>query len=280
MSVTAMSAGWSGEFREPRNSAAEVKGSIHDDATASKLGFKGGTVAGSIHMDQFVPGLVELYGERWFETGAMSLYFTQATVDREAVQASIEPGEDHARLTMHNEAGAQICEGTATLGRDPQSELARRMAGQTPAEPSRLRILKDMAVGEEHRGIPVRIEPEHLAAYLERITEPMAAYRDDGVLSPAQLVHLAHMTRKQVLAKAAQPSVGLFGALEVEAIAGPIRAGVDYLARTKTLKFSESPRTENAWYEVVFTGKDGGPDLGRVLYLLRFMKGSSPLWAS
>ena len=42
---------WTSEFRQPRNSAAEVKGSIHDDATASKLGFRGGTVAGSIHMD-------------------------------------------------------------------------------------------------------------------------------------------------------------------------------------------------------------------------------------
>ena len=278
MSETAIPAGWTGEFRQPRNSAAEVKGSIHDDATASKLCFKGGTVAGSIHMDQFVRGLVDLYGDRWFEPGAMSLYFTQATVDREAVQASVEPNEARAHLTMHNEAGAQICEGTATLGRDPQSELARRMAGQTPAEPAGLRILKDMAVGDEHHDIPVRIEPEHLAAYLERITEPMAAYRDEQVLPPAQIVHLAHMTRKHVLAKAAQPSVGLFGALEVEAIAGPIRAGVDYLARTRTLKFSESPRTENVWYEVVFTGKDGGPDLGRVLYLLRLMKGSSPLW--
>ena len=51
---------WISEFRKPRNSAAEVKGSIHDDATASKLGFRGGTVAGSIHMDQFVPGLLAL----------------------------------------------------------------------------------------------------------------------------------------------------------------------------------------------------------------------------
>jgi len=51
---------WTSEFRKPRNSAAEVKGSIHDDATASKLGFRGGTVAGSIHMDQFVPGLLKL----------------------------------------------------------------------------------------------------------------------------------------------------------------------------------------------------------------------------
>jgi hypothetical protein len=279
MSVTEAHPIWTGEFRKPRNSAAEVKGSIHDDATASKLGFKGGTVAGSIHMDQFVPGLLEIYGERWFETGAMSLHFTQATVDSEAVRATIEPGDERDRLTMHNEAGAQICEGTATLGRDPRSELAKRLEAQTPAEPGALRMLKDLKVGDENHDIPIRIEPEGLANYLERITEPLPAYRDDRVLPPAQLVHLTHQTRKAVLTKAAQPSVGLFGALEVEQIEGPLRAGVDYLARTRVLKLSESPRTENVWYEVIFTAKDGGPDFGRVLYFLRFMKGSSPLWA-
>jgi hypothetical protein len=278
MSVTDAHPVWTGEFRKPRNASSEAKGSIHDDATASKLGFKGGTVAGSIHMDQFVPGLVTLYGDRWFEAGAMSLYFTQATVDAEAVRATIEPGDERARLTMHNEAGAQICEGTATLGRDPRSELARRLEAQTPAEPGALRILKDMRIGDEHRDLPIRIEPEGLAGYLERITEPLPVYRDGKVLPPAQLVHMTHMTRKAVLAKAAQPSVGLFGALEVEQIAGPLRADVDYLARTKVLKLTESPRTENVWYEVIFTAKDGGPDRGRVLYLLRFMKGSSPLW--
>jgi hypothetical protein len=283
MSLADASPIWTGEFRKPRNSAAQAKGSIHDDATASKLGFKGGTVAGSIHMDQFVPGLLEIYGDRWFETGAMSLYFTQATVDSEAVRATVEPGEAHARLTMHNEAGAQICEGAASLGHDPQSELARRLQGQTSAEPQALRILRDMTIGEEHHGLPVRIEPEGLASYLERITEPLAAYRDDAILPPAQIVHMAHMTRKAVLAKAAQPSVGLFGALEVEVFAGPLRAGVDYRARTRVLKLSESPRTENVWYEVIFTETNaaaarGDRDVGRVLYLLRFMKGSSPLW--
>jgi hypothetical protein len=279
MSVTVAHPVWTGEFRRPRNSAAEVRGSIHDDATASKLGFKGGTVAGSIHMDQFVPGLLEIWGDRWFETGALSLYFTQATVDSEAVRATIEPGDERARLTMHNEAGAQICEGTASLGRDPRSELAKRLEAQTPAEPGALRILKDMRIGDEHHDLPIRIEPDALATYLERATEPLAAYREDNVLPPAQLVHMTHMTRTAVLAKAAQPAVGLFGALEVEQIAGPLRAAVDYVARTKVLKLTESPRTENVWYEVIFTDKSGGPDVGRVLYLLRFMKGSSPLWA-
>ena len=279
MTLTASAETWVGDFRSPRNMAQEVKGSIHDDATASKLGFRGGTVAGSIHMDQFVPGLLALYGDAWFETGSMSLYFTQATVDAEKVRATVEPGAERARLTMHNEAGALICEGTATLGRDPRSELARRIEAQTPAEPDALRILKDMKIGDEHHGLPVRIEPEVLAKALETLTEPLPAYRDGKVLPPSHLVRLAHITRGEVLKNSAKPAVGLFGALEVEQFAGALRAGVDYLAATRVLKLTESPKTENVWYEVIFTDAKGGPDLGRVLYLLRFLKGSSPLWA-
>jgi hypothetical protein len=40
-----------GPVRSPRNLAATITGSIHDDATATSLGFRGGTVAGSVHMD-------------------------------------------------------------------------------------------------------------------------------------------------------------------------------------------------------------------------------------
>ena len=270
---------WTSEFRKPRNSAAEVKGSIHDDATASKLGFRGGTVAGSIHMDQFVPGLLALYGERWFETGGLSLYFTKATVDAEPVKATVEAGAERARLTMHDEAGAQICEGTAAPGRDPASELARRLEAQTPAEPGALRILKDLRIGDECDDIPVRVDAEVLLKALETLTEPLPAYRDDLILPPSHLVRLTHQVRSHVLAKAGK-SVGLFGALETEQLAGPVRAGVDYVARTRMLKLTESPKTENAWYEVIVAGKGGGPDVCRVLYYLRFMKGSSPLWTA
>ena len=133
--------------------------------------------------------------------------------------------------------------------------------------------------------MPVRVEADYLSTSLERLTEPLPAYRDDLILPPSHLVHLAHQTRTRVLANSARPSVGLFGALEVEQFHGPLRAGVDYLARSKVLKLTESPKTENVWYEVIFTGKDaqtgkGAPDLGRVLYLLRFLKASSPLWTS
>jgi len=278
MALTADAQTWVGEFRAPRNTAQEIKGSIHDDATASKLGFRGGTVAGSIHMDQFVPGLLALYGDAWFETGSISLYFTQATVDSEKVRATVEPGAERARLTMHNEAGALICEGTAAIAHDALSELANRIEAQTPAEPDALRILSGMKIGDEHHDLPVRIEPESLAKALETLTEPLPAYRDGKVLPPSHLVRLAHITRGEVLKNSAKPAVGLFGALEVEQFAGPLRAGVDYRARSRVLKLTESPKTENVWYEVVFTDANGGPDLGRVLYLLRFLKGSSPRW--
>jgi len=268
---------WTSEFRKPRNSAAEVKGSIHDDATASKLGFRGGTVAGSIHMDQFVPGLLKLYGDQWFETGGMSLYFTKATVDAEAVQATVEAGVERARLTMHDEPGDQICEGTASPGRDPGSELAKRLEAQTPAAPGSLRILAALAVGDEIRDIPVRVEPDHLKRSLERLTEPLDIYRDELVLPPSHVVHLTHQARKHVLGKATS-AVGLFGALETEQLAGPLKAGEDYVARTRMLKLTESPKTENAWYEVLVADQ-AGKDVGRVLYYLRFMKGSSPLWS-
>ena len=92
-----------GPFRVPVNSAAQSRGSIHDDATASKLGFRGGTVAGSLHMDQFVPLALELYGDDFWKNGNLSFYFRKATVDREKVRALAKAGEPHARLWMEED---------------------------------------------------------------------------------------------------------------------------------------------------------------------------------
>lgn len=267
---------WTGPFRAPRNMAAEAKGSIHDDATATKLGFRGGTVAGSIHLDQFVPRLLETWGDAWFETGGLSLYFTQATVDREEVQCAVAPVVDRLRLTMRNRDEAMICQGTASAQPDAASELARRFETQTAAAPGALRILGAIQVGDENRDLSVRVAPETLARTQTVITEWLPAY-DTGILPPSLVIHMAHMTREAVMAKSTRPQVALYGALEVQHLAGPLKVGTDYMARTKVLQLTESPKTENIWYEVVFA--DGGRDIARVLYFLRVLKGSSPLWA-
>jgi len=268
-----------GEYRTPRNAFQQAPGSIHNDAVASKLGFKGGTVPGSVHMDQFVPMLMEAYGERWFETGDISLYFTQATVDAEPVRAVVTPGRFRSRLTMFNEADALICRGTASAGApDSLSELAQVLQQQVAVDPANLRILAGYRVGDEIPDIPLRIEVEKLQDGLKRITEPHPLYAEQNVLPPSHMVSLSHQVRPRVLEKVGK-SVGLFGALEVRHYRGPLHAGVDYVARTRMLKFTESPKAEGVWYDVIITDPATGYDVACVQYFLRFMKASSPLYA-
>jgi hypothetical protein len=281
------------EFKSPRNmfqaNVAEGRaeaaqqsrgaGSIHDDAVATKLGFKGGTVPGSVHMNQLAPLIIQIYGETWFERGSLSSFFTQATVDDERTRAIAERGEARARLRQYNEAGDQISENTASLDpADPGAELVRRMAMQDPAAAGRLRILAGFKIGDETHGTPAKVTRETLVKTLETITEDLPIYRDKGVLPPGLVVHLAHTTRSTVLARSST-SVGLFGALEIRNLKGPILADVDYVARTKILKLSESPRTENVWYDVTLADAKSNEDIGMVRFQIRLMKGSSPLWA-
>ena len=101
-------------------------GSIHDDSTASNLGFRGGTVAGSIHMNQFPPVLMRVFGFRWFEQGNLSLNFKNATVDEEEVQVFAEPladGENQVKVWMERNDGLLVAIGTAAMGDHSQSEL-------------------------------------------------------------------------------------------------------------------------------------------------------------
>lgn len=277
-----------GDFRAPRNMAASQRGSIHDDATASSLGFRGGTVAGSIHMDQFPPLLTRLFGEAWLGTGNLSLYFKQATVDQEPVRAmaKLKAGERQARLCMVNKAGAQVCEGTAACGApDHDSELANRMKVQDRPEPGALRILRNLRLG--HMGDPttVRLAAPSLDERLETITEALPAYRGEGVwpgrvLSPSCCVQLGSDAPRKWLAEAlASPAVGLYGAIELQFLGGPLLADTDYVSRGDILTLSESPKTENVWYRTSLSDPVTGREVAQMIQYLRFMKASSPLYA-
>jgi hypothetical protein len=270
-----------GQFRAPVNSAAQSRGSIHDDATASKLGFKGGTVAGSIHMDQFVPLALKLYGEDWWKHGNMSFYFRQATVDRESVRALARPGDPHARLWMENEAGALIAEGTASCrGHDEGTAVENLMNSQTTAGGGALRILKNVKVGDEVTGLEVTIARAALDHRLENITEPLDLYQGERAsVPPSMNVHLFRGSAQEKLYKTDGPAVGLFGAIELQAMGGPVRAETPYLVRAKVLALSESPKTENVWYRAWAANPETGEDVSSMLMYLRYMKGSSKLYA-
>ena len=130
-----------GPLRRSVNSARSVAGSIHNDATAAKLGFRGCTVAGSVHMEFMPPLLLRAFGPRWLEQGSLSLYLLNATTDREAVRGFVReppPGARDAQVEtwIEREDGLRVAEGTAAVG--------------APKEPSALRVrdLKQHAAGE------------------------------------------------------------------------------------------------------------------------------------
>ena len=103
-----------------RNWSAEGgAGSIHDDETAAELGFRGGTVAGDVHMKQFPPVWLKNVGNARFERGNLSLSFKNATIDLEKVQVFAQqrqPGEDTIRVWMEREDGLLVATGTASVG--------------------------------------------------------------------------------------------------------------------------------------------------------------------
>ena len=140
-----------GPVRSPRNIEQSLPNSIHNDAVAQKLGLRGGTVAGSLHMEQFPPLLVSAFGPQWWVEGGLSLYFKYATTDREPVQCfakrpdSAQLGEQ-APVWMDTDDGRRVAEGTAWTGPTPASTpLSERVASVPP--PRDLRIFRDFGVG-------------------------------------------------------------------------------------------------------------------------------------
>ena len=83
-----------GPWRQPKQmlhaQTYDSHASIHDDATAQKLGFQGGTIEGPTHFSQFAPLCERIWGKEWFETGCLSAHYRNPVFEGEEVQASIE----------------------------------------------------------------------------------------------------------------------------------------------------------------------------------------------
>ena len=278
-----------GPERAPRNSARHLgAGSIHDDATAQKLGFRGGTVAGSLHMEQFPPLLIETFGPRWLETGGLSLYFKYATTDGEPVRAFVRRAEvpdgadGKTDVWMDDAQDHRVCDGTATVGApDPESTVRQRIAAMP--EPKDIRILAKVSPGDSGGPEPTRIDQDALDRRLEVITEPLPAYTDPSlygyrIATPALQVQVMRPAERRILPRDSNFGVGLFGAIELQLLSGPVFVEYDYETSAKVLAVGETPKTEYLYYESTLHDPAEGTDVLSMIMMLRFMKASSPLW--
>ena len=287
--ITATEGVLRGRVRRPLNLAADQRGSIHDDDTAQRLGFRGGTVAGSIHMDQFPPLLVAAFGPAWFESGSLSLGFRNATTGGEPVVAfAREPvgtGAAQVDVWMERDDGMRVAEGTASAG-DAGVATHLHTVDLRACDPAELRIFTAVQAGDALTPGRAGIDGGEVRRRIEKggLTEPLPWYTGDSpwggpVAHPSAVVQLLWRSSVGSLARHADGAVGLFGAIEIRHHRGPVLLDHDYDISGEVVAVGQSPKTEYVWFDAHAAGGDGAR-VASMRMQLRWMKASSSHYAA
>ena len=248
--------------------------SIHDDATAQKLGFQGGTIEGPTHFSQFAPLCERIWGNAWFETGCLSAHYRSPAFEGEEVQASIEkpkPGQTTCAIGMTKRDGTEILRGTASVGGDgTETALSRRLGELKPlTDPV---ILADLKVGMKTGRQTVKMDfdqnmgdlyPFSLAEKLKVITEPSAYYAQEHnpwgrAIIPMEMLSVLFQYRaRDDRLPVRGPAVGLFADQEIRLLRGPLFPGETYITEREVVALSGGRRTESMWVRTtVFASGD------------------------
>jgi hypothetical protein len=272
--------------------------SIHDDATAQKLGFQGGTIEGPTHFSQFAPLCERLWGRAWFEAGCISAHYRNPSFEGEEVQAMLarpEPGARQCNIQMVKRDGTEVLRGTASVGGDGfVTALDRRLTELKPlADPV---ILRDVKVGMKTERQTVRMDPDQnmgelypfsLADKLKVITEPCAYYRDGAgneldnpwgrPIIPTEMLSVLFQYRaREDRLPIRGPAVGLFADQEIRLLRGPLFAGEDYQTEREVVALSGSRRTESLWVRTTVYGSDDAPIATMLLNLASIKESYTP----
>jgi len=299
--ITESSDSFAGPWRKPHQmlnaQVYDSHASIHDDATAQKLGFQGGTIEGPTHFSQFAPLCVSLWGNAWFETGCISAHYRNPAFEGEEVQALLtkpEPGQKQCTIQMVKRDGTEVLRGTASVAQDTSvTALDQRLTELKPlADPV---ILRDVMAGMKTKRQMVRMEfdqnmgelyPFSLDDKLRVITEPSPFYRSGPesanpwgrpIIPIEMLSVLFQYKSKEDRLPVRGPAVGLFADQEIKLLNGPLFVGEDYELEREVVALSGSRRTESLWLRTsVFEPKSGSPIATMLLNLATIKDSYAP----
>jgi hypothetical protein len=289
-----------GPLRSPRQLLAAQQyddhTSIHDNETARRFGFRGGTIEGPTHFSQFAPLCVALWGPRWLAQGSLSAHYRNACFAGERVRGIVVKPQGEATQTairMEREDGTEILRGTAAVGsNNPPSALEQRISELRP--PETLVILRDIRVGMRTQRISVRMDaaqhmgalyPFSLAQKLAAITEPSPWYAADGAacspwqraIIPIEMVSvLLNYSSDAAAFPVRKPVVGLFADQEIRMHDGPLFVGEPYEMDREVIALSGSRRTESLWIRTRVFAPGSNALLATMLLNAAYMKDSYP----
>jgi hypothetical protein len=288
-----------GPWRRPQQMLAsqvyDDHASIHDDATAQKMGFKGGTIEGPTHFSQFAPLCERLWGESWFETGCISAHYRNAVFAGEEVQAVVaKPKDAQSQVDIHmlKRDGTEVLRGTASVGRQTSaSALDQRFSeGLKPlTDPV---ILRDVRLGMKTRRQTIRMDvdqnmgalyPFSLREKLKAITEPSWFYEVERArenkwartIIPFEMLSvLFQYSSKQDGLPVKGPAVGLFADQEIRLLDGPLFVGESYDLEREVVAMSGSKRTESLWFRTTVFAYQTDHPVATMLLNMASMKDS------
>lgn len=271
-----------GGWRRAVNAAIHSKGSIHEDATAQKLGMRGGAVVGIVHLNLFPPLLLKTFGQQWFEQGTLSIFYTFALVDGEQVRGIVRIPPEGAKDVQveawaEDPDGHTIGKGTVSIG-EPEEPSYLQATELKNAEPGELRILAGLKAGDDLPSRDVLVTQETVDRALGTITDNLDWYSGDSPWGGAIVPPSAMYGAMQLPPETAPQAVGFFGATELRNVNGPVKVGVPYKATGKVVCVGASPKTEYYWFDSTLTEQESGKVVAQMRHMTRLMKASSPLY--
>ncbi len=288
-----------GPWRSPKQMLTQQvydeHGSIHDDATAQKLGFQGGTIEGPTHFSQFAPLGERLWGDIWFESGCLSAHYRNPAFAGEevrAIAAKIVDGAKETEIRMVKRDGVEVLRGTASVaGANGPTALEKRLADGLPPLRDPV-ILADVRIGMKAARRSVRMDfdqnmgalyPFSLRQKLAVITEPSWLYDPESArgnrwgraIVPFEMLSvLLQYTARDDGFPVRGPAIGLFADQEIQLVDGPLFVGEDYELEREVVAMSASRRTESLWVRTRVTRPHSNNTVATMLLNLASLKES------
>ena len=194
-----------------QNTAADEAGSIHDDASAARLGYRGGLVPGVTLLAYLTPTLIVAFGAAWPQRGRLRARFLRPAYDGETLRVSstVSRADDgdvalDCRVGRADGAACVEAEAGCSLTEQPVEAKPWRSAipvagpavppggGLPPLAP------EHMTVGQELSPLTYRLSLAESAAWAGAAGDGSAWYRDASPFGGGPIVHPAWFARDAI----------------------------------------------------------------------------------